>query len=100
MAAAPRYFSHGVAYGIFRFRGLEQIQSSEVKVRRHFSDFEGCWKVSTGTGALKPTILTMTPENLLKLKARVLANLNVKSGTPVSYEIRANVVMDWVIIAR
>jgi SAM-dependent methyltransferase len=82
--------------------GLEEIQSSEIKVRRTFVDFEDFWSASTGTGALKPTISAMAQEDLAQLKAKVKVKvgLGLKANGPVTHEGRANVIQGRVPTAR
>ncbi|MBM85296.1 MAG: SAM-dependent methyltransferase [Rhodospirillaceae bacterium] len=94
--------SHGISQmtsltALWESSGLKQVHSKEIRVRRHFSDFEEFWTFSTGTGALKPTLLTMTPEKLAELKTRVRTNLKVTSDAPVTHESWANAVMGRVI---
>jgi SAM-dependent methyltransferase len=76
--------------------GLEAVQTREINVQRSFPNFKDFWTASTGSGALRPTISAMAPDDLALLQARVQVRLGVDADGPVNYEARANAIQGHV----
>lgn len=72
--------------------GLAGVETREITVQRGFADFEDYWTSLVLTPPIVPTIATMSPSDVDRLKARVRARLPADAAGRVSYTARANAV--------
>jgi hypothetical protein len=55
--------------------GLDEVEIREIRVQRTFSDFEDFWKISLSAPSMRAVMVTMAPDHIELLKARVRASL-------------------------
>jgi SAM-dependent methyltransferase len=73
--------------------GLEAVETREISVQRTFPSFEEFWDITvSGAPSLRPTLGTMSRDEVELLKTRVRARLPGDAAGRVTYGSRANAV--------
>lgn len=72
--------------------GLEAIETRDITVQRSFSSFDEFWRVSTGTGSIRPTLAAMSADEHERLRQRVQARLPADAQGRITYSSRANAI--------
>src|SRR5271166_1756597 len=78
--------------GLWTDAGLEGIETRVITVGRSFDSFDNFWKVSTATGALRPTLDLMEANAVAELKERVRARLPADGQWQITYGACANAI--------
>jgi ubiquinone/menaquinone biosynthesis C-methylase UbiE len=72
--------------------GLTEIEVREITPQRTFTDFNEFWTMSTGTGSIRPTLATMAPGDVERVKENLRARLPAGADGRISYAARANAI--------
>jgi SAM-dependent methyltransferase len=72
--------------------GLEGVETREITAQRSFADFEEFWDISMLGASLRPTVATMSPADVERLKELVRANLLADAAGRITCGARANAV--------
>ena len=73
--------------------GLEAVETREIRVERHFADFEDFWSSSVGgSGSVGPLIKQMAPDEIERFKGKVAARLAIDSAGRVTGRGLANAI--------
>jgi len=80
--------------------GLEAVETREIAVQRHFTDFDDFWHASTSGGSIKPTLAAMTAGDVEQLRTRVRARLSEEASGRITGNARANAVKGRVPMSR
>jgi SAM-dependent methyltransferase len=72
--------------------GLDAVETREITVQRKFADFGEFWATSLLASSISPTVATMAPGDLERLKMRVRAQMRADTAGPITYCARANAV--------
>ncbi|MGY6247927.1 class I SAM-dependent methyltransferase [Bosea thiooxidans] len=72
--------------------GLRDVETREISVRRHFTDFDAFWHASTLGATVAPTIAALPSQTVTELRDKVRARLNIAGDGSTSYVARANAV--------
>ncbi len=78
---------------LWRGAGFDAVETREIAVQRTFADFEDYWATSLLGASVGPTIATMSPGEIDRLKERVRARMPAAdAGGGVADAARANAV--------
>jgi ubiquinone/menaquinone biosynthesis C-methylase UbiE len=72
--------------------GIEATELQTITVQRIFVSFEEFWTITTLAASLQPTLATMTPDAIERLKAQVRLRLPADAAGHVVYSARANAI--------
>jgi ubiquinone/menaquinone biosynthesis C-methylase UbiE len=72
--------------------GIEATELQTITVQRIFVSFEEFWTITTLAASLQPTLATMTPDAIERLKAQVRLRLPADAAGHVVYPARANAI--------
>jgi SAM-dependent methyltransferase len=72
--------------------GIEATELQTITVQRTFVSFEEFWTITTLAASLQPTLATMTPDAIERLKAQVRLRLPADAAGHVVYSARANAI--------
>jgi len=71
---------------------LVEIETRDITVQRLFTDFDEFWAVSSMGSSVRPTLATMSVDDIEQLKARVRAQLPQHPTGQFAYTARANAI--------
>lgn len=77
---------------LWRARGLIEIATREIVVRRTFADFDDYWKTAITGAGIAPALLALTAGEIVRLKAALRASSPADAAGRVTFEARANAV--------
>jgi SAM-dependent methyltransferase len=72
--------------------GLDSVETREIAVRRTFADFDDYWTTVLGGPSVGPQLAAMSPEDVARLCARMLARLPADGDGRITCSARANAV--------
>jgi SAM-dependent methyltransferase len=72
--------------------GIDATELQTITVQRTFVSFEEFWTITTLAASLQPTLATMTPDAIERLKAQVRLRLPADAAGHVVYPARANAI--------
>jgi hypothetical protein len=72
--------------------GIDATELQTITVQRTFVSFEEFWTITTLAASLQPTLATMTPDAIERLKAQVRLRLPADAAGHVVYSARANAI--------
>lgn len=72
--------------------GLEAVETRVIEVVRTFEDFERFWETALGAPSVGPTLASLAPAELARLKDRIRARLPTEADGRLTCSARANAV--------
>jgi SAM-dependent methyltransferase len=76
---------------LWRGAGLRDVEMEEIRVRRHFPDFDSFWEDTLGAASLMATVQGLPPDHLATLRQRLRDRLADAEGR-VAYDALANAI--------
>jgi len=77
---------------LWRGAGLEGVETREITVQRTFADFEDLWEISLLGSSVGPTLGSMSPPDVARLKANLRARVAADAAGRITCSGRANAV--------
>lgn len=72
--------------------GLDSVKTRVITVERSFSSFDDYWTTVLGGPSVRPTLTSMSPEEIAILKARMQARLSADTSGRITYQAWANAI--------
>lgn len=73
--------------------GFTDIETSVLRARRTFDDFEDYWSTTIAAPNLAPMLTTMATADVAQVKSRVREQVTIEESGRVSIEARANAIV-------
>ena len=77
---------------IWTAAGLQAVETREITVHRTFADFDDYWTTLLAGPSVRPSLATMTPEQVGVLQTRLRARYPGDAAGRITYAARANAV--------
>lgn len=72
--------------------GLEAVETRKITVQRTFASIDDFWTTSTLSGSIRPTVATLSPDDVELVKSRLRAKLPADAVGRITYSSFANAV--------
>jgi len=72
--------------------GLEQVETTEITVRRTYADFDDYWTAVLGGPSVGSKLAVITPKDIAFIKGRMRELLSADSSGRITYSARANAI--------
>jgi SAM-dependent methyltransferase len=77
---------------LWRGAGLEGVETREITVQRTFADFEDLWEITLLGSSVGPTLGSMSPPDIARLKENLRARVAADAAGRITCSGRANAV--------
>lgn len=78
--------------GLWAGAGIEALETREIAVTRSFRDFDDFWSSSVTGPSIAPILAAMTPDDIERLKERLLTRLPPDGAGRITYAGQANAI--------